>query len=175
MRSNHRFGKLRRSVRASLLALAALFVVDGLDAPSAFASSDPCTITLSSPGTSAGGSGRDVICGTGGNDTLIGQGGADELRGKGGNDRLFGDSGSDELSGSSGDDELKGGTDNDTLNGGTGRDRSTGDSGNDLLQARDGDIDNVDCAAGHDTADLDLLDVLQFGVRGRRDQVAIVR
>lgn len=164
MRSSHSPRKLRRSVRPSLLALAALFVVDGPDAPSALASSDPCTLTLSSPGTSTGGSNRDVMCGTGGNDTLIGQGGADELRGRGGNDRLFGDSGSDELSGSSGDDELKGGIDNDTLNGGTGRDVLRGENGNDLIQARDGDIDNINCADGHDTADLDLLDVVQFGV-----------
>ena len=155
----------RKARLLNLVAAVALLVVGALGAPSAFASNDPCTLSLSNPGTSTGGSGRDVICGTGGNDTLIGQGGADELRGKGGNDRLFGDSGSDELSGSSGEDELKGGIDNDTLNGGTGQDVLRGEDGNDLIQARDGDIDNINCAAGHDTAFLDLLaDVLQFGV-----------
>jgi hypothetical protein len=39
-----------------------------------------------------------------------------------------------------------------------------GEDGNDFIQARDGDVDRINCAAGHDTADLDLVDTPQFGV-----------
>ena len=153
----------RKACLLNLVAAVALLVVGALDAPSAFASSDPCTITLSNPGTSTGGSSRDVICGTSGNDTLKGRGGADELRGKGGNDRLFGDSNRDELLGGSGNDELNGGPDNDTLKGESGFDDHFGDDGNDFLFLRDGELDDgLGCNAGIDTVDLDLVDSAFF-------------
>ena len=163
MRSSHSPRKLRQSVRAFLLALAALFVVDGLDAPSAVASNDPCTITLSNPGTSDGGPGRDVMCGTGGTDRLLGHSGNDELRGFGGNDELFGNGGDDTLSGSSGNDELNGGDGNDVIVGGTGFDSALAAAGNDTILFRDGQLDalsllNIPCGSGTDSLDLDLLD-----------------
>ena len=135
-------------------------------------SSDPCTRTLSNPGTSIGSSVRDVICGTGGNDRLEGRGGGDELRGFGGKDELIGEGGSDELLGSSGDDSLFGRDGNDVLVGGTGFDGAHADAGNDSIQLRDGQLDrtatlSVSCGDGTDSLDMDLLDAgISFSLPG---------
>lgn len=60
--------------------------------------------------------------------------------------------------GGGGDDQLVGGTDRDILKGGPGVDVMKGLDGNDLLRAPDGVSDKlIDCGAGSDYADLDLL------------------
>ena len=62
------------------------------------------------------------------------------------------------LYGGAGNDTLTGGSARDILNGGAGADLLSGLDGNDLLQAHDGASDQtIDCGAGSDKADLDLL------------------
>jgi len=62
------------------------------------------------------------------------------------------------LYGGPGNDTLVGGSDNDTLKGGPGDDVMRGMDGNDLLRASDLSSDpTIDCGAGSDKADLDLL------------------
>jgi Ca2+-binding RTX toxin-like protein len=62
------------------------------------------------------------------------------------------------LNGGPADDTLTGGFANDTLTGAAGADIFQGMNGNDLLQAHDGTSDEgIDCGAGSDKADLDLL------------------
>ena len=62
------------------------------------------------------------------------------------------------LYGGGGDDLLIGGSADDVLKGGPGADDLQGMEGNDLLRAQDGTSDQaIDCGAGGDSADLDLL------------------
>jgi RTX calcium-binding nonapeptide repeat (4 copies) len=177
-------GPERTPIRAlrigPLVAVAALLA---LALPgTAGSSSDECTQTLSSAGTSTGSSVRDVICGTNGNDTLRGRGGNDELRGFGGSDLLNGGIGNDEFFGATGDDRLQGESGNDRLNGGpsddvleggsgsdvlvgdSGRDEFHADDGDDTLRARDGESDGqLGCGDGTDKVDVDLVDALFLG------------
>ena len=105
-----------------------------------------------------------------GNDTINGSYGNDVLRGGAGNDTLRGIGGDDQIDGGPGDDTIHGGADNDTVVGGPGRDSINGDGdysgttlgGNDTIQARDGEIDQVACGWGADSAVLDANDVVDL-------------
>ena len=105
-----------------------------------------------------------------GNDTINGSYGNDVLRGGAGNDTLRGIAGDDQIDGGAGDDTIHGGADNDTVIGGPGRDSINGDGdysgttlgGNDTIQARDGEIDQVACGYGADSAVLDANDVVDL-------------
>jgi Ca2+-binding RTX toxin-like protein len=101
----------------------------------------------------------------GGNGELIGNGGDDELRGGDGADKIDGGAGADVLDAGFGDD---------TIIGGPGRDRISADLaggdcgplwcklpyGNDTVDARDGEVDSIDCGAGQDTVKADAADVV---------------
>ncbi|MDW5597173.1 hypothetical protein VSS74_22695 [Conexibacter stalactiti] len=95
--------------------------------------------------------------------------------GNGGNDRLVGDDDVETIDGGPGDDYVEGGWNNDTLIGGPGRDTIFADDtgahcnywtwcrlpfGNDTVDARDGEVDTVDCGIGTDTVKADPVDVL---------------
>jgi Ca2+-binding RTX toxin-like protein len=98
------------------------------------------------------------------------------VEGRGGADSLRSGSGRETLDGGAGADRVEGGYGNDTLIGGPGRDEIHGDSttgqcggggqsctypfGNDTIQARDGEVDQVDCGAGTDRAVVDASDVV---------------
>ena len=105
-----------------------------------------------------------------GNDTINGSYGSDVLRGGAGNDILRGIAGDDQIDGGPGGDTIHGGADNDTVIGGPGRDSIHGDGeysgttlgGNDTIQARDGEIDQVACGWGADSAVLDANDLVDL-------------
>jgi Ca2+-binding RTX toxin-like protein len=96
------------------------------------------------------------------------------LRGMGGNDILKAADGSDELDGGAGADFLDGGFGDDHLVGGPGADIIHGDIpggdcgpvwckypfGNDRIDARDGEVDSIDCGAGDDSVTADANDVV---------------
>lgn len=98
------------------------------------------------------------------------------LLGFGGNDMLHGgDAHGDQLDGGAGDDELSGGMGSDSLTGGPGRDVIAGDRvarcnelhcditqgfGDDTIDARDGEVDHVQCGPGTDTVLADKIDVV---------------
>jgi Ca2+-binding RTX toxin-like protein len=98
------------------------------------------------------------------------------LSGKGGNDKLIAGDYTDNLDGGPGNDMLNGGYGNDTITGGPGQDTIQGDAnsttcgywsytckipfGNDVINARDGEVDNVDCGVGTDQAIVDTIDVV---------------
>jgi Ca2+-binding RTX toxin-like protein len=102
-----------------------------------------------------------------GNSTMIGNGG---------NDKLIAGDYTDTLDGGPGNDVLNGGFGNDTITGGPGQDTIQGDAtsatcgywsytckipfGNDVINARDGEVDNVDCGTGTDQAIVDTVDVV---------------
>ena len=100
--------------------------------------------------------------------------GPSSLAGLGGNDILVGYDFDDTVDGGAGDDTVEGGRGNDTVTGGPGRDTIYGDAtsshcswysckipfGNDVIQARDGEQDNIDCGIGTDTAVVDTVDVV---------------
>ncbi|MBE2319553.1 hypothetical protein DVA67_026535 [Solirubrobacter sp. CPCC 204708] len=121
--------------------------------------------------------------------TLAGSPGDDELRvwanidegnstllGHGGNDKLVAGDYLDTLDGGPGNDFLNAGFGNDTVTGGPGQDTIQADAttatcgwysytckipfGNDVVNARDGEVDNVDCGVGQDTAIVDAVDVV---------------
>jgi hypothetical protein len=121
--------------------------------------------------------------------TLAGGAGDDEFRvwanidegnstllGNGGNDKLTAGDYQDTLDGGPGNDVINGGFGNDTLTGGPGQDMIQADAtsascgwyaytckipfGNDVVKARDGEVDNVDCGVGQDTAIVDAVDVV---------------
>jgi hypothetical protein len=121
--------------------------------------------------------------------TLVGGDGDDDFRmfanldegnsvlsGKGGNDKLIAGDYTDTLDGGPGADMLNGGYGNDTITGGPGQDTIQGDAnsatcgywsytckipfGNDVINARDGEVDNVDCGVGTDQAIVDTIDVV---------------
>lgn len=98
------------------------------------------------------------------------------LLGNGGNDKLYAGDYEDVLDGGPGNDVLNGGFGNDTITGGPGRDTIQGDAtsascgwfaytckipfGNDVIHARDGEVDNIDCGVGNDTAIVDAIDIV---------------
>jgi Ca2+-binding RTX toxin-like protein len=100
-----------------------------------------------------------------GNSTLVGNGG---------NDKLTAGDYQDTLDGGAGSDVLVGGLGNDAITGGPGQDTISGDAtastcgiysckipfGNDTINARDGEVDTIDCGVGQDTAVVDAIDVV---------------
>ena len=100
--------------------------------------------------------------------------GPSSLSGLGGNDILVSYDFDDVVDGGAGNDTVEGGRGNDTVTGGPGRDTIYGDAtsshcswysckipfGNDVIQARDGEQDNIDCGIGTDTAIVDTVDVV---------------
>jgi Ca2+-binding RTX toxin-like protein len=100
--------------------------------------------------------------------------GPSSLTGLGGNDILVAEDFDDAVDGGAGNDTVRGGRGNDTVTGGSGRDTIYGDAtsshcswysckipfGNDVIQARDGEVDNIDCGIGTDTAVVDPIDVV---------------
>jgi hypothetical protein len=108
----------------------------------------------------------DVVDGGPGNDTINGGAGNDRLLGGDGNDTLDGDSENDELDGQAGNDNLTGDDGDDIIRGGTGSDSIRGDgptafgNGNDVIDASDGEADQVDCGFGADTATVDTIDAV---------------
>ena len=100
--------------------------------------------------------------------------GPSSLQGRGGDDILVAEDYDDTVDGGAGNDTVEGGRGNDTVTGGPGRDTIMGDAtsshcswyscqvpwGNDTIHARDGEIDNVDCGIGTDTAYVDANDIV---------------
>ncbi len=96
------------------------------------------------------------------------------LKGLGGTDKLIAKDTADTVDGGAGDDHVEGGYNNDTVVGGPGKDMIYGDKtgsqscwyscvvpfGNDTIDARDGEVDQVDCGVGEDTALADPADVV---------------
>jgi hemolysin type calcium-binding protein len=100
--------------------------------------------------------------------------GPSSLTGLGGDDVLVGYDFDDAVDGGAGNDTVEGGRGNDTVTGGPGRDTIYGDAtsshcswysckipfGNDVIQARDGEVDNIDCGIGTDQAIVDTIDIV---------------
>ncbi len=98
------------------------------------------------------------------------------VQGRGGADDLRAGSGSETLDGGAGPDRIEGGFGDDTLTGGSGRDELHGDAtsaqcggngqsctypfGNDTINARDGEVDTIDCGVGQDRVVADAADVV---------------
>ncbi len=107
---------------------------------------------------------------------LSGGGERSVVRALGGNDRVVGEDGIEDIDGGTGDDYLEGGKNHDTITGGPGRDVIFGDEtdttcnadfpescvryGNDVIQARDGEVDQIDCGPGTDRVVADAGDVV---------------
>jgi Ca2+-binding RTX toxin-like protein len=103
-----------------------------------------------------------------------GNSGSSTLIGRGGDDELVGNDFDDSVDGGTGNDHVEGGLGNDTVTGGPGRDTIYGDAtasrctyysckipfGNDVINARDGEADNIDCGIGQDKATVDAVDVV---------------
>ena len=103
-----------------------------------------------------------------------GNSGPSTLVGRGGDDELVGNDFDDSVDGGAGNDHVEGGLGNDTVTGGPGRDTIYGDAtasrctyysckipyGNDVINARDGEADNIDCGIGQDKATVDAVDVV---------------
>ena len=103
-----------------------------------------------------------------------GNSGSSTLNGRGGDDELVGHDFDDSVDGGAGNDHVEGGLGNDTVTGGPGRDTIYGDAtasrctyysckipfGNDVINARDGEADNVDCGIGQDKATVDAIDTV---------------
>ncbi len=103
-----------------------------------------------------------------------GNSGSSTLIGRGGDDELVGNDFDDSVDGGAGSDHVEGGLGNDTVTGGPGRDTIYGDAtasrctyysckipyGNDVIDARDGEADNVDCGIGEDRAAVDAIDTV---------------
>jgi hypothetical protein len=96
-----------------------------------------------------GSAGRNVIVGGPFGDRLYGFAGNDVLRGRAGNDRLFGGRGRDSVFGDTG---------ADLVAGGGGRDRLVGGRGADRIQARDGQVDAINCGPDRDRVVADRRD-----------------
>ena len=100
--------------------------------------------------------------------------GPSNLIGRGGDDELVGHDFNDNVDGGAGNDHVEGGLGNDTVTGGPGQDTIYGDAtaarctyysckipyGNDVINARDGEADNIDCGIGQDKAIVDAIDVV---------------
>jgi RTX calcium-binding nonapeptide repeat (4 copies) len=98
------------------------------------------------------------------------------IQGRGGADDLRAGSGRETIDGGAGDDRIEGGFNHDVLTGGPGRDTIYGDStsgncggngqsctipfGNDTINARDGEVDQIDCGPGTDKAIVDTADIV---------------
>jgi Ca2+-binding RTX toxin-like protein len=126
-------------------------------------------LDVSVSGTFAGGPGDDDFFIRsnldGGDSTVTGGAGSDKLKG---HDHV------ETIDGGPGDDRVEGGYNNDVLTGGPGKDTIFGDSttdtcnflsckipfGNDVINARDGEMDTIDCGPGEDRATVDAIDVV---------------
>jgi Ca2+-binding RTX toxin-like protein len=127
---------------------------------------DDCLFGGQDDDTLKGGTGDDRVNGDPNDDSVHGNGGRDDVRGQHGNDHVFG--------GADGDDRVSGGVGNDHVNGGPGDDKLIkGDGGDDVIDpgsgndfvhagggrdtihAADGDVDEIICGTGHDTAFVD--------------------
>jgi Ca2+-binding RTX toxin-like protein len=100
--------------------------------------------------------------------------GPSTINGGAGNDLLRGHDHQETIDGGPGDDTVEGGLGDDVLKGGPGRDTIHGDAtsdtcgiyyckvayGNDTIDARDGEIDSVDCGEGQDHVTADAADVV---------------
>jgi Ca2+-binding RTX toxin-like protein len=96
------------------------------------------------------------------------------IRGLGGDDELLAGNGTENIDGGPGNDTLTAGFNHDTVTGGSGRDNIYADTtgsycgifscqipfGNDTVNAADGEVDNIDCGVGTDTANADPADIL---------------
>lgn len=111
----------------------------------------------------AGSESENVIIGGPGADAIDGAGGDDELRGVGGADCVEGGSGGDLARGGSGTDRVSGGRGADVVRGGIGADELRAGSGVDLVDAVDGERDQITCGAGDDTARVDAADRVRAG------------
>jgi Ca2+-binding RTX toxin-like protein len=121
--------------------------------------------------TIKGSSSGDVIKGTKKRDRIFGRAGDDLIKGKKARDRISGNAGDDTLLGGKGRDKLRGGPGKDIIEGGPGNDRMVGGAGfnqlnmvngveqgspgNDVIDARNGEADEIDCGAGDDTVYVD--------------------
>jgi Ca2+-binding RTX toxin-like protein len=124
----------------------------------------------------------DTLIGDDNDNALHGMGGDDVIEGRGGDDLLLGDeaksglsiSGNDRLSGGPGEDQIFGIGGDDVLDGGPGQDKMIADElciyiantpscqwsvpGNDTISARDGEVDEIECGGGTDSAVVDVMD-----------------
>jgi Ca2+-binding RTX toxin-like protein len=113
----------------------------------------------------------DEEFGLGSGDLMYGYERADRMSGGAGGDRMYGGIGADTVNGDDGNDAVYGGRSDDAVNGGSGDDTLMGDAGNytisgdvggDLIQAVDGQKDQINCAGGRDKVYYDRgLDVLR--------------
>jgi hypothetical protein len=114
-------------------------------------------LRVTSPGTVAGSAAADEI-------TVVN--GPTVVDGRDGDDVVYGGVDADELRGGAGADRLAGGPGGDTVVGGPGRDTLSGDGqqsagfGSDTIDARDGEVDTVDCGPGTDRVLADADDVV---------------
>ena len=104
--------------------------------------------------------------------TVGATGQSSSVSGGGGNDTITTANGPESVDGGAGDDRIVGGFDNDTITGGPGRDAIFADAtgnfcgifsctvpfGNDTVNARDGEVDSIDCGVGADRAVIDAFD-----------------
>ncbi len=124
-------------------------------------------VTLSVGGRFAGTDGPDeiVLQQVDAASVLSGGGGEDHLRGGGGADTIDGGPGADTLDGGFGDDQIVGGPGPDAIHadqagGACGTAYCTLPYGNDVVDARDGEVDTVDCGVGADRVLADAVDVV---------------
>jgi hypothetical protein len=97
--------------------------------------------------------------------TMRGGGGDDDLDASDGNDTLEGGTGTDVLDGGFGDDRIVGGPGADQLHGDTPEGECSyiyckNPYGNDTIEARDGEVDSIDCGVGHDRVVADKTDAV---------------
>ncbi len=125
-------------------------------------------IYLNAPATLVGGDGAEEFT------VFNTDNGPTKLVGNGGDDKLSAFDYDDTVEGGAGNDQLVGGYGNDTVTGGPGRDVINGDVassacnwiqcrmpyGNDTIYAQDGEVDQIDCGIGTDTAYVDAADVV---------------
>jgi Ca2+-binding RTX toxin-like protein len=92
----------------------------------------------------------NALVGGAGNDQLFGGAAPTSLLGEIGDDAVTGGPAADILEGGDGTDVLEGADGDDRLNGGPGRDRIAGGPGKDVIEARDGQADDISCGPGVD-------------------------
>jgi RTX calcium-binding nonapeptide repeat (4 copies) len=123
-----------------------------------------------------GGAGADQLSGGEGTDVVVYSGGApvdanlDGAAGDGAageNDQimadvedLYGGDGGDKLTGNGAANALDGGAGDDRITGGKGSDLLAGGDGDDVIDARDGEIDRIECGAGQDNVTADPQDLV---------------
>lgn len=110
--------------------------------------------------------GNDILVGLEGDDELFtgitGEG--DSADGGPGNDKV---QGNHDLKGGPGNDEITGQGSNDQIDGGPGLDTILAGDGNDVVQAVDGEVDQIGCGPGGDIANADTKDVINTTDNGQ--------